>query len=304
MSGYKSRFTKGPKRDSGKTLQPQTKSGKTWRPKELSSKTVQTEPRDGSGDPGERICGIHAVTEALRAKTRSFVKILLTHRDRQFSKIIQLAKSQGVPLAIEQRQYLDRIVSRGENHQGVVGLVAAKSYDTEENILSRVSRLQEAPLLLALDGVEDPQNLGAIIRTAEAAGVHGIFIPDRRSVGLTSTVARTSAGALEHMSVARCSNIGKLIERLQADGISAVAFHPGADQSYDKVEMNGPILLVFGGEGKGVRPGVLQKCENHAKIPMHGQVESLNVSASVAVVVFEAVRQRRKEGKADLIERE
>jgi 23S rRNA (guanosine2251-2'-O)-methyltransferase len=250
-------------------------------------------PRDGSDSVSDRIYGIHTVTEALRAGTRSFVKIVLTHRDRQFSKIIQLAKSQGIPLAIEPRQSLDRLVLRGENHQGVIGFVAAKAYETEEDILSRISQL-DAPLFLALDGVEDPQNLGAIIRTAEAAGVDGIFIPERRSVGLTSTVARTSAGALEHMSVARCTNIGKLIERLQDQGISAVALHPGATQSYDELEMNGPIVLVFGGEGKGVRPGILQKCEQQAKISMRGKVESLNVSASVAVVLFEAVRQRKK----------
>lgn len=261
-------------------------------------------PRDGSGEPGERICGIHPVTEALRSRARSFVKILLTHRDRQFSKIIQLAKSQGIPLAVEPRPHLDRLVMRGENHQGVIGLVAAKAYDTEENILSRLSRERKVPLLLALDGIEDPQNLGAIIRTAEAAGVHGIFIPDRRSVGLTSTVARTSAGALEHIPVARCQNIGKLIDRLQAIGISAVAFHQDAEDHYDKTEMNGPVLLVFGGEGKGVRPGVIQKCERQAKIPMYGKVESLNVSASVAVVVFEAVSQRRKEGIPEIIESE
>lgn len=252
------------------------------------------ELRDGSGESGERIFGVHAVTEALRARTRSFVKILLVRRDHRFSKIIQLANSQGIPLAVEPRPYLDRMVFRGESHQGVIGLVAAKAYDTEEQILSRVANQQDPPFLLALDGIEDPQNLGAIIRTAEAAGVHGIFIPDRRSVGLTSTVARTSAGALEYMAVARCSNIGKLIERIQDQGISAVAFHPNATQSYDAVKMKGPTMLVFGGEGKGVRPGVLQKCQKQAKIPMLGQVESLNVSVSVGVVVFEVIRQRKK----------
>ena len=262
------------------------------------------ELRDGSGESGERIFGVHAVTEALRARTRSFVKILLVRRDHRFSKIIQLANSQGIPLAVEPRPYLDRMVFRGESHQGVIGLVAAKAYDTEEQILSRVANQQDPPFLLALDGIEDPQNLGAIIRTAEAAGVHGIFIPDRRSVGLTSTVARTSAGALEYMAVARCSNIGKLIERIQDQGISAVAFHPNATQSYDAVKMNGPTMLVFGGEGKGVRPGVLQKCQKQAKIPMLGQVESLNVSVSVGVVVFEVIRQRKNKVRETLIESE
>lgn len=203
-----------------------------------------------------------------------------------------MAKAQGVPLVVEPRHHLDRLVLRGEHHQGVVGFVAAKSYTTEDEILERALCQQEAPLFLALDGVEDPQNLGAIIRTAEAAGVNGIFIPDRRSVGLTSTVARTSAGALEYMAVARCSNIGKLIERFEAQDISSIALHPDAKQSYHEMDMNGPIILVFGGEGKGVRPGVLQKCAGQAKIPMRGKVDSLNVSASVAVVVYEVVRQR------------
>ena len=221
------------------------------------------------------------------------MKIALTHRDRQFSKIIQLAKVHGIPLVVEPRQHLDRLVLRGEHHQGVVGFVAAKSYTTEDEILERTRRQQEAPFFLALDGVEDPQNLGAIIRTAEAAGVHGIFIPDRRSVGLTSTVARISAGALEYMAVARCSNIGKLIERFEEQGIPSIGLHPEANQSYHDIDMNGPIMLVFGGEGKGVRPGVLQKCAGQARIPMRGKVDSLNVSASVAVVVYEAVRQRK-----------
>ena len=205
---------------------------------------------------------------------------------------------------MEPKPHLDRMVFRGENHQGVIGLVAAKAYDTEEHILSCLANQQDPPFLLALDGIEDPQNLGAIIRTAEAAGVHGIFIPDRRSVGLTSTVARTSAGALEHMAVARCPNIGKLIERIQDRGIPTVVFHPSATRYYDEVQMNGPVMLVFGGEGKGVRPGVLRKCEKQAKIPMLGRVESLNVSASVSIVVFEAIRQRKKKARKNPIESE
>ena len=304
MSGFNSRFNKERKQDFEKTSPPRTTSGKTWRSKALSSKTVQMERRDGSGELGEWIFGVHAVTEALRARTRSFVKILLVQRDRRFSKIIQLAKAQGIPLAVEPRPHLDRMVFRGENHQGVIGLVAAKAYETEERILSRLANQQDPPFLLALDGIEDPQNLGAIIRTAEAAGVHGIFIPNRRAVGLTSTVARTSAGALEYMAVARCSNIGKLIQRIQGQGISAVAFHPNATQSYDDVKMHGPTMLVFGGEGKGIRPGVLQKCEKQAKIPMLGQVESLNVSASVGVAVFEVMRQRKKKVRKTPIESE
>ena len=142
MSGFNSKFKKEHKRDSAKTLPLRTTSGKIWRPKALSSKTVRTELRDGSGEIGERIFGVHAVTEALRARTRSFVKILLVQHDRRFSKIIQLAKAQGIPLAVEPRPHLDQMVFRGENHQGVIGLVAAKAYDTEERILSRLANQQ------------------------------------------------------------------------------------------------------------------------------------------------------------------
>ena len=255
-------------------------------------KTARTEAPDGSGEVAP-LFGIHAVTEALRSEARSFVKILLSHRHRQFSQIIRFAKIQGIPIQVHPREQLHRLVPSG-NHQGVVGVVAAKSYASEDAILAHATQQSEPAFLLALDGVEDPQNFGAILRTADLSGIHGVFIPDRRSVGLTASVARASAGAVEYVRVARCVNLGRVLERLQDRAINAVAVDPHARQLYTDLDLRGPTVLVFGGEGRGLRPGTLEKCQAHARIPIRGQVASLNVAASVAVVAYEVVRQRTK----------
>ena len=232
--------------------------------------------------------------EALKGRSRPFLKILVTHRDRQFMPLIQLAKEQRIPVLIEPREQLDRLVPQG-HHQGVVGFVAAKEYADEESVLSFAKDQTIPPFLLAFDGIEDPQNLGAAIRTAEVAGVQGIFMPERRAVGLTASVARASAGALEHIRIARTSNIGKLVERLKKEEIVTIALDPEAKDLYTDCDFRRPVLLVFGSEGKGLRPGVWDKCEEHVRIPVQGKVQSLNVSASVAVVVFEVLRQRKNQ---------
>lgn len=233
--------------------------------------------------------------EALKGGNRSFLKILVAHRDRQFIPLIQLAKGHGVPILVEPREQLDRLVPEG-HHQGVVGIVAAKAYAHEEAVLAFAENQTNHPFLLAFDGVEDPQNLGAAIRTAEVAGVHGIFIPERRAVGLTASVARASAGALEHIQIARTVNIGKLVERMKKKGIVPIALDPRAKDLYTDCNFRQPVLLVFGSEGKGLRPGVGDKCEHRVRIPVQGKIQSLNVSASVAVVTFEVVRQREYKG--------
>jgi len=177
-------------------------------------------------------------------------------------------------------------------HQGIIGLVAAKAYADQDEILGYARVCDEPPLVVILDGVEDPHNLGAVLRTAEAAGAHGVFVPDRRSVGLTGTVAKASAGALEHLKVGRAQNVSRLIEGLQTAGIWVCAVHPEASKPYTALDLRGPVALVFGGEGQGIRPGVVAKCDDRANIPMKGQVASLNVSAAAAVVLYEVVRQR------------
>ena len=232
--------------------------------------------------------------EALRAGSRPLQRLLLLRADRQFADLAHLAKAQRIPVHIEPPSAFDRLVPGG-NHQGVIALIAAKPYDTTEKILDRAKMRGEKPFLVLLDGVEDPHNLGAVLRTAEAAGVHGVFIPERRAVGLTSVVAKVSAGALDHISVARVGNLIRLIQDLKAAGLWIYGVDAQAAKLHTDIDMTGPIALVLGGEGAGIRPGVLGECDERIRIPMQGRVESLNVSAAAAVTLFEAVRQRHRE---------
>jgi 23S rRNA (guanosine2251-2'-O)-methyltransferase len=245
----------------------------------------------GSGEPSDVIYGLHAVREALRSGARPLVRLLVVRQDRQFADLIRLARSAGVPVHLQPRPVLDRLVPDGR-HQGVVGLAASKRYADPKEILDYARERGEPPFLVILDGVEDPHNLGAVLRTAEAAGVHGVFIPERRAVGLTASVAKVSAGALEHIRVARVPNVSRLIEALQADRVWVYALDADAKKLYTALDLRGPLALVLGGEGKGVRAGVLDKCDERVRIPMLGRVSSLNVSAAAALVLFEAVRQR------------
>ncbi len=245
----------------------------------------------GSGEPGDIIFGLHAVREALRAKTRPLIRLVVVQQDRQFAELVGLARSAGSPVHVEPRSALDRLVPDGR-HQGAVGLVAAKAYTDQADILDHARQRGEPPFLVVLDGIEDPHNLGAILRTAEGAGVHGVFLPERRSVGLTGTVAKVSAGALEHLRVGRSGNVSQLLEALKAEGVWVYALDPRASKPYTDLDFRGSVALVLGGEGKGVRPGVLEHCDDRAAIPMRGRVASLNVSAAAAIVLYEAVRQR------------
>ncbi|MEK6526183.1 MAG: 23S rRNA (guanosine(2251)-2'-O)-methyltransferase RlmB [Nitrospirota bacterium] len=249
-------------------------------------------PAAGSAETPELLYGLHAVREALRSGARPLLRLLVIRLDRQFADLVRLARSAGIPVHVEPRPVLDRLVPDGR-HQGVVGLVASKRYADPKEVLDYARARGEPPFLVILDGVEDPHNLGAVLRTAEAAGVHGVFIPERRAVGLTGSVAKASAGALEHLRVARIQNISRLIEALQAEGVWVYALDAESQKPYTALDLRGPLALVLGGEGKGVRPGVLEKCDERVRIPMLGQVSSLNVSAAAAIVMFEAVRQRR-----------
>ncbi|HET6678226.1 MAG TPA: 23S rRNA (guanosine(2251)-2'-O)-methyltransferase RlmB [Nitrospira sp.] len=235
--------------------------------------------------------GLHAVREALRAGTRPLQRLLVLRTDRQFSDLVHQARSQHVPVHIEPPAAFDRLVP-DQRHQGIIAFIAAKGYCSTDEILEHARRLDEPPFLVILDGVEDPHNLGAVLRTAEAAGVHGIFIPERRAVGLTPVVAKVSAGALDHMRVARVVNLSRLIEELKGDGVWVYGVEPSAPISVTTIDMTGPVAFVFGGEGGGIRHGVLQECDGRVRIPMKGKVASLNVSAAVAVTLFEGVRQR------------
>ena len=248
-------------------------------------------PAAGSADRSDILYGLHAVREALKAGARPLQRILVVRTDRQFGDLVQAAKAKGTPVHVEPSEAFDRLVPHGK-HQGVIAFVAAKSYSTTEEILERARSRDEPPFVVILDGVEDPHNLGAVLRTAEAAGVHGVFIPERRAVGLTSVVAKVSAGAIDHMAVSQIGNVTQLIAELKERGLWVYGVEPTAPQPYTTIDMTGPLALVFGGEGKGIRPGVLKACDGLISILMKGKVESLNVSAAVAVVIYEGVRQR------------
>ncbi len=254
-------------------------------------------PAAGNADAQEILYGLHAVREALKAGSRPLQRLLVIRTDKQFADLVQLARSLHVPVHVQPSASLDRLVPDGR-HQGIVAFAAAKAYQTEESILARAAERNEPPLLVILDGVEDPHNLGAVIRTAEGAGVHGVFIPERRAAGLTSVVAKVSAGAIDHMPVARVTNTSRLIESLKAAGVWVYGVEPSASKLYTDVDMRGPVGLVFGGEGTGIRPGLLQHCDERIRIPMRGHVQSLNVSASAAVLLFEAARQRGLSAKS------
>ena len=246
----------------------------------------------GNDNASQFVYGLHAVREALRSGARPLLRLLVLREDRQYTDLVRQAAAARIPVHVEPQAALDRLVPGGR-HQGVVAFIGAKHYATEADILDYANHRSEPPFLMILDGVEDPQNLGAICRSAEGAGVHGVFIPERRSAGLTGAVAKASAGALEYLRVGCVTNVSRLIESLKEKGVWVYGLDPAAPKLYTMLDLKGPVALVLGGEGKGIRPGVLEKCDDRARIPMYGQVASLNVSATAAAVLFEAVRQRR-----------
>src|SRR5579862_3971364 len=244
----------------------------------------------------EKLTGIHAVREALNAG-RS-LQTVLVGRDRhagRLQEIVQLAKSRGVPVRFEDGAQLDRAAGTRE-HQGVVALVAAQATVSLEDLVER-SRASDAPgLLILLDGVEDPQNLGAIIRSALAAGASGAVIPERRAAGLTEAAARASAGAVSHLPVARVVNLARAMEELKQGGYWLVGLDERAEQLHSDVDLTGPIGLVLGGEGQGLHDLVRSRCDFIVSIPTTGPVRSLNVSVAAGIALFEVVRQRTAKG--------
>jgi len=237
------------------------------------------------------ICGINPVLEALTAGARHFDRLLVVKglRSRRLSEAIRRATLLGIPLRFEMRETLDRM-SAGVPHQGVIAVVSEKPVLSLEGLLDTAN---DPALLVVLDGVEDPRNLGAILRTAEAAGASGVLLPERHSAGLSETVARASAGALEHVKVARVGNLVQALEALKARGVWVVGFDAAGTERWDAVDLARPVALVLGGEGRGIRRLVREHCDHLVSIPHFGHVASLNVSVAAGVALYEAVRQRR-----------
>ena len=248
-------------------------------------------PHAGNDEHTSVLYGFHTVTEALQSSTRVIERLWLAKLDGRFFPLTRLAKERHIPFSVESRDRLDRLAG-DRHHQGVVANVAATPFWEGEELLDEVKQRNLPSLLVVLDQIQDPHNLGAIIRTVDAGGGHGIVIPKHRAVGLTAGVAKASAGALEHVPVARVTNTGKFLEQCQQQAIKTVALDASAIISYDECDLTEPVALVFGSEGEGLRPIVLKKCDEHVRIPMLGQINSLNVSVAVAVTIFEAARQR------------
>lgn len=235
--------------------------------------------------------GRNAVMEAFRSgKTVDRLFLLKGCQDGPINSILREARKQDVIVSFVTKERLDQMSETGK-HQGVIATLAAYKYAQVEEILRTAERKREAPFLILLDNIEDPHNLGAIIRTANLAGAHGIIIPKRRAVGLTATVAKTSAGALNYTPVAKVTNLGATIDELKERGLWFVCADMGGTTMYD-LNLRGPIGLVVGNEGEGVSRLVREKCDYIASIPMKGDIDSLNASVAAGILAYEIVRQR------------
>lgn len=227
------------------------------------------------------LTGIHSVREALRAQQPlDRVMIAKGAAGTRIQELIDLCRTAGIPVRFETREALDR-VSKGAPHQGIIATGAAQKYAELEQVISG------ATLLVVLDGVEDPHNLGAIVRTAHAAGAAAVVIPERRAAPLTEVVARAAAGALEHLPVVRVTNISRTLEQMKEHGFWVYGLDERGEQLYDGVEFNIPTVIVLGAEGSGLHENVKKHCDVLLRIPMAGAVSSLNVSVAAGIVLFE-----------------
>ena len=237
--------------------------------------------------------GRNAVIEALRAgETIDKIYLQKGETDKTLGHIASKARAAGVVVVEADRRKLDAM-SRTHAHQGVIALAAVREYVSVESILQAARDKGEAPLLVVCDEISDPHNLGAIIRTAECAGAHGVVIPKRRSAGLTPVVAKASAGAIEYMPVARVSNISSALKELQARGVWVYGTAADGTQELFDAHFQGPTAIVIGNEGAGMGRLVRQTCDVLVRIPMRGRISSLNASAAAAILLYEAVRQRK-----------
>lgn len=238
------------------------------------------------------IYGLNAVSEAIKARGRAFqwVGLAKERHDLRLQRIIEECRKLGVPVRFLQRTELDRLAGNAA-HQGVVAVTSAKQYSGLDDVIDAKRGLHS--LIVVLDGVEDPHNLGAILRTADAAGADGVVIPERRAAAVTGTVTKTSAGASEHLPIAKVTNIARSVEELKERNIWVVGLDERGSQTYDAIDYNMDCAVVLGAEGKGVHELVARKCDFLVSIPMLGKVSSLNVSVAAGVVLYEIVRQRR-----------
>lgn len=256
---------------------------------------MENEKNSFAGMSENHIEGRNAVLEAFRSgKTIDKLYVLDGCQDGPVKSITREARKHDTIINYVTKERLDQISETGK-HQGVIAVSAAYDYAEVEDILTLAEEKGEPPFILILDGIEDPHNLGAIIRTANQAGAHGVIIPKRRAVGLTPTVARTSAGAINYVPVAKVTNISNTMKELKDRGMWFVCADMDGTLMYD-MDLTGPIGLVIGNEGDGVSPLVKKNCDMVASIPMKGDIDSLNASVAAGILSYEIVRQRMKKG--------
>lgn len=255
----------------------------------IKDKNSASELRDGAG----QVYGILPVIEALRSGTVQIEKVLIADGKphKRLREIRSLANERGVPVQSVPRKALERNLPADANHQGVMAIAAAADYADADRLLEDLAKVSDA-LCIVLDGITDPHNLGAILRTAECAGVKAVFIPERRSAGLNETVAKTSAGAVNFIDVARVPNVNRIIEQLKEVGFWVAGADGDADTTHTDQNWSGKWALVLGNEGEGIHRLTREKCDVLVRIPMYGRIDSLNVSVAAGVLLFEIVRQR------------
>ena len=277
----------------GSKLEYMSKKNRPQKDRRTGEKVAKSAPLDVVELPEDMVAGRNAVMEALKG-SRSVNKLMIANGSTEGSikEIIAVAKEKGVNI-----QYWDRIkldsIARGIRHQGVLAQVAPVQYAELEDILQVAKDRNEPPFIVLLDELEDPHNLGAILRTADAAGVHGVLIPKHRSCPLSATVAKTSAGAVEHVPVARVGNLVQTIKKLKQEGLWVAAADMDGKDYYD-TDLTGPLLLIIGSEGQGVGRLVKEQCDFVVRIPMVGKINSLNASVAGSILMYEAMKQRRK----------
>lgn len=245
----------------------------------------------------EVVVGRNSVMEALKSG-RSVNKVLVAKGEKQGSikEIIALARSSGLVVQEVEAGKLNEL-SGGMRHQGIAALAAPVDYVEIEDILAKAAGMGEAPFLVLLDELEDPHNLGAILRTADASGVHGVLIPKRRSCPLSATVAKTSAGAVEYVPVARIGNISQTLKSLKKAGLWVVGADMSGDREYYEADLTGPMVVVIGSEGKGLSRLTREHCDFLVRIPMRGRINSLNASVACSLLLYESLRQRELKAK-------
>lgn len=277
----------------GSKLEYMVKKNRPQKDRRTGEKVAKSAPLDVVELPEDMVAGRNAVMEALKG-SRSVNKLMIANGSTEGSikEIIAVAKEKGVNIQYWDRSKLDSI-ARGIRHQGVLAQVAPVQYAELEDILQVAKDRNEPPFIVLLDELEDPHNLGAILRTADAAGVHGVLIPKHRSCPLSATVAKTSAGAVEHVPVARVGNLVQTIKKLKQEGLWVAAADMDGKDYYD-TDLTGPLLLIIGSEGQGVGRLVKEQCDFVVRIPMVGKINSLNASVAGSILMYEAMKQRRK----------